>query len=239
MASSVAEPATLGRTAKRGVVAAVALAVFCVDVDFFALNLALPATARELHVTTTDLQWAIAVYQLTLASFLIPGGRLGDLLDSRDSSAQHIDLKGLVAVTLGIAAFTYAIDRGSTWGWLSASTLGLAAAGIALLAGFLVIERHVRSPLVDLKLFRNTCSRSAASRRGRRRVGGDLGHRRRRRRAVRGRRRHDPRGAHRPRQLRDGRDPDHDGRPRGARRARGGRAGVLRAAHPCRNRPRA
>ena len=80
MASGVAEPATLGRTAKRGVVAAVALAVFCVDVDFFALNLALPATARELHVTTTDLQWAIAVYQLTLASFLIPGGRLRDLL---------------------------------------------------------------------------------------------------------------------------------------------------------------
>ena len=27
-------------------------------------------TATELHVTTTDLQWAIAVYQLTLASFL-------------------------------------------------------------------------------------------------------------------------------------------------------------------------
>ena len=38
-------------------------------------NLALPATARELDVTTTNLQWAIAVYQLTLASILIPGGR--------------------------------------------------------------------------------------------------------------------------------------------------------------------
>src|SRR5919198_194483 len=258
MASGVAEPARVGTTAKRGVVAAVAVAVFCVDVDFFALNLALPATARELDVTTTNLQWAIAVYQLTLASFLIPGGRLGDLLgrkrvllagigtfgfasllcgasqsaemlifarfvqglgasmlfpvgisvisnafpvaergkaignvygvgglltdvidwrwvfffnvpfalaafaltvrnveESRDTSAHRIDVRGLVAVTAGIAAVTYAIDRGSTWGWLSASTLLLAAAGIALLFAFVAIERRVRSPLVDLGLFRN------------------------------------------------------------------------------------
>jgi MFS family permease len=269
MASGVAEPARVGTTAKRGVVAAVAVAVFCVDVDFFALNLALPATARELDVTTTNLQWAIAVYQLTLASFLIPGGRLGDLLgrrrvllagigtfgfasllcgasqsaemlifarfvqglgasmlfpvgisvisnafpvaergkaignvygvgaigtavgpfvgglltdvidwrwvfffnvpfalaafaltvrnveESRDTSAHRIDVRGLVAVTAGIAAVTYAIDRGSTWGWLSASTLLLAAAGIALLFTFVAIERRVRSPLVDLGLFRN------------------------------------------------------------------------------------
>jgi MFS family permease len=60
-----------------------------------------------------------------------------------------------VAVTAGIAAVAYAIDRGSTWGWLSASTLLLAAAGIALLFAFVAIERRVRSPLVDLDLFRN------------------------------------------------------------------------------------
>jgi hypothetical protein len=54
----------------------VSLAIFCVDVDFFALNLALPATARGLGVSTTDLQWAITVFQLTLASLLIPAGRL-------------------------------------------------------------------------------------------------------------------------------------------------------------------
>ena len=101
MASSVAEPATLGRTAKRGVVAAVALAVFCVDVDFFALNLALPATARELHVTTTDLQWAIAVYQLTLASFLIPGGRLGDLLGRKRVLVAGIAIFGFSPLLCG------------------------------------------------------------------------------------------------------------------------------------------
>jgi hypothetical protein len=38
----------------------------------------------------------------------------------------------LATITLGIAAFTYAIDRGSSWGWLNVRTLGLAGAGIGL-----------------------------------------------------------------------------------------------------------
>ena len=84
----------------------------------------------------------------TLAALLLTLRNVGE---SRDTSAQRIDLRGLVAVTLGVAAFTYAVDRGSAWGWLSASTLGLAAVGIGLLVLFLFIEAHVRSPLVDLE----------------------------------------------------------------------------------------
>ena len=36
---------------------AASLALFLVDLDFFALNLALPGMADELGVSTTDLQW--------------------------------------------------------------------------------------------------------------------------------------------------------------------------------------
>ncbi|MFL5849724.1 MAG: hypothetical protein ACJ76R_12390 [Solirubrobacteraceae bacterium] len=57
--------------------------------------------------------------------------------------------------TLGIAAFTYAIDRGSTWGWLNGRTLVLAGAGIGLVVLFLLLERRARDPLIDLGLFRN------------------------------------------------------------------------------------
>src|SRR3954451_5536406 len=103
MATSVAqpEPTKAAPSGDGRVVAAVALAVFCVDVDFFALNLALPATATELHVTTTDLQWAIAVYQLTLASFLIPGGRLGDLLGRKRMLLAGIGIFGLASLLCG------------------------------------------------------------------------------------------------------------------------------------------
>jgi EmrB/QacA subfamily drug resistance transporter len=59
------------------------LALFLVNLDFFALNLALPGMARELGVSTTDLQWVISGYMLALGAFLIPGGRLGDILGRR------------------------------------------------------------------------------------------------------------------------------------------------------------
>jgi len=45
-----------------------------VELDFFALNLALPDMARELETTTANLQWVISGYMLALAAFLIPGG---------------------------------------------------------------------------------------------------------------------------------------------------------------------
>ena len=80
---------------------------------------------------------------------------LRNVEESKDPLAESIDYRGLVAVAAGIAAITFAIDRGSTWGWLSLSTLGLAAAGVALLVGFVAIERRVKDPLVDLALFRN------------------------------------------------------------------------------------
>ena len=48
----------------------------------------------------------------------------------------------------------YAIVNGNAAGWLSARTIGLLGAAVALLALFLAIEVRVRSPLVPLGLFR-------------------------------------------------------------------------------------
>jgi EmrB/QacA subfamily drug resistance transporter len=74
-----------GRAASRPGLALVAasLALFLVDLDFFALNLALPGIAADLGVSTSDLQWVISGYMLALGAFLIPGGRLGDILGRR------------------------------------------------------------------------------------------------------------------------------------------------------------
>ena len=76
--------------------------------------------------------------------------------ESRDETVpRNIDLPGLLLVALGIAAVTFAVDRAADWGWLSPDTLGLIAAGLALLALFVLRERAARYPLVDLSLFRN------------------------------------------------------------------------------------
>lgn len=66
-----------------GVLVAASLAMFMVQLDFFALNLALPQMAQDLGVSITDLQWVLSGYMLALAAFLIPGGRLGDIYGRR------------------------------------------------------------------------------------------------------------------------------------------------------------
>ncbi len=261
------------RTARRRstLMVAAGLAMFAIDVDFFSLNLALPEMARELDTTTTNLQWAVSAGLLAVAAFLIPAGRIGDIVgrrpmflvgatvfglaslgcglstsagmligmrvvqgigasilmpltiavvshaytddsargraigliygigavggaagpflggllteslgwewvfffnvpfaigalvfglvgvpDSRDETApRHVDAVGAVLVALGIVAISYAFDQGPAWGWGSAGFLGLALAGVVLLALFVVVEARVRAPLVDLALFRN------------------------------------------------------------------------------------
>jgi len=65
-----------GEAKLKMVLAACALAMSATNLDFFALNLGIPGMARDLGVSTTDMQWAISGYMLALGAFLIPGGRL-------------------------------------------------------------------------------------------------------------------------------------------------------------------
>ena len=51
--------------------------------DSTIVNVGAPSIARDLHATTTQLQWVIAGYTLAMAVALITGGRLGDLFGRR------------------------------------------------------------------------------------------------------------------------------------------------------------
>jgi EmrB/QacA subfamily drug resistance transporter len=75
--------------------------------------------------------------------------------DSRVAAARrHFDLAGAISVTGGLVVLVFAIVRAQDWGWLSGRTLGLAAVALALLVGFVAIERRSPAPLVRLELFR-------------------------------------------------------------------------------------
>ena len=87
----------------------------------------------------------IAVFVLCL--LLVPGGR-GQALTGR------LDLAGAITVTGALMLAVYAIVNGNQAGWLSAQTLGLLAAAVAVLGAFLVIESRVSAPLVPLRLFK-------------------------------------------------------------------------------------
>ena len=85
------------------VLVATAMAMFATNLDFFALNLSIPGMARELDVSTTDMQWAISGFMLALGSFLIPGGRLGDLLGRRRMLIVGTAIFGIASLAGGLA----------------------------------------------------------------------------------------------------------------------------------------
>lgn len=59
------------------------------------------------------------------------------------------------AAALGVGALLLlGLGEGSSWGWSSAATLASLAAGLAGLAGFVLLERRGPEPLLDLGLFR-------------------------------------------------------------------------------------
>jgi EmrB/QacA subfamily drug resistance transporter len=105
---------------------------------------------------TEALSWRwIFLINIPLGAFTI-AMVLRYVRESRDETVpRRIDFLGLATVALGIGMATFAIDRGEEWGWLSAPTIGVFLAGLALLALFVAVERRVRWPLVDLDLFRN------------------------------------------------------------------------------------
>ncbi|MDI2130022.1 MFS transporter [Yinghuangia seranimata] len=73
--------------------------VFITTLDFFIVNVAIPATQADLGASSAAIQWVVAGYGLALAGLLITGGRLGDMAGRR-----RMFMIGLGAFTIASAA---------------------------------------------------------------------------------------------------------------------------------------
>jgi EmrB/QacA subfamily drug resistance transporter len=65
-----------------------------------------------------------------------------------------LDILGFGAIAGGLFAMLLALEEGSDWGWTSYPVLILFAVASNLLILFVIIERQVASPLINLKIFR-------------------------------------------------------------------------------------
>src|SRR5690242_1333373 len=63
---------------KAMILVALLLAAFVINLDTTIVNVALPALVRELHATTTELQWVVDAYNLVFAALLLTFGSLSD-----------------------------------------------------------------------------------------------------------------------------------------------------------------
>jgi MFS family permease len=71
--------------------------------DFFIVNVALPAMQRSLHAGGSTLEWVAAGYALTTAVLLIASGRLGDRYGRRRMFTLGLALFTLASAACGIA----------------------------------------------------------------------------------------------------------------------------------------
>jgi EmrB/QacA subfamily drug resistance transporter len=72
----------------------------------------------------------------------------------RPMRSRDFDLTGALAATIGLSLLVLGIVRTDQTGWGSVPTLAIIAAGIVLLAGFVLVEgRFARAPLMPLRIW--------------------------------------------------------------------------------------
>src|ERR687886_207366 len=59
------------RRRKPLILASLLLAAFAINVDTTIVNVALPTLVRELHASTTQLEWIVDAYNLVFAAFVL------------------------------------------------------------------------------------------------------------------------------------------------------------------------
>ncbi len=127
--------------------AVLCLSVLIVVVDNTIVNVALPTLVRDLHASTTSLQWVVDAYTLTLAGLLVTFGSLGDRF------GRHRFLGGgLLIFALGsaLAAFSNSSDQ------LIASrvVMGVGAAAVMpttlSILTFVFVDAHERVKAIAL-----------------------------------------------------------------------------------------
>jgi MFS family permease len=84
-------------------VAAMALPLLLLEIDFFGMMVAMPTIGRELQVSTTDLQCLVNAFQLAFAAPLAAIGRLGDVLGRRRVLLLGVGLFGVSSALAGLA----------------------------------------------------------------------------------------------------------------------------------------
>jgi EmrB/QacA subfamily drug resistance transporter len=89
----------------------------------------------------------IGVAALALTPRIVPDSRLA-------TTRRRFDALGAIMSTAGLVVLVDAISQAPQYGWGATRTVSLLAASVALLVGFVLVERRVESPVLPLSIFR-------------------------------------------------------------------------------------
>ena len=82
---------------------AVAFGLFMIMLDNTVVNVALPAIARDLHISISELEWIVTGYALVFAALLITGGKLADMYGRRKIFVIGLVIFSLSSLACGLA----------------------------------------------------------------------------------------------------------------------------------------
>src|SRR5881227_1531068 len=110
------------------------LASFAINLDTTIVNVALPSLVRELHASTSQLQWIVDAYSLVFAALLLVSGSLSDRLGR----------KGMLLAGLGVfGAGTFVGGLTTTPGQLIAALAVMGVGGARVFPATLSVISNV------------------------------------------------------------------------------------------------
>ena len=103
-------------------------------------------------VLTQYVSWRWTLYVNLVFAAIAVAGALAWIRPSRPDARPRMDWPGAVLACAGLFLIVFGFSRGETAGWTAPQTLGSLAAGLVLLAGFVVAEQRSGHPLLPLRV---------------------------------------------------------------------------------------
>ncbi len=104
---------------------------------------------------TEYLNWRWCLYVNVALAGVALIGALRLLVNQPRDPDVRLDVPGSVLAVAGLVSFVYGMSEAATNGWGAPLTIALIAVGVALLAGFVMLERRVAHPLLPLRVVLN------------------------------------------------------------------------------------
>ena len=102
------------------------------------------------HMGLSAAYWFGAIFSALALAALLPV-----VPRASETSDAPLDGRGAVLLSAGLVALLLAIGQGGAWGWTSPVILSLLAAAVVVIAVWVVVQLHVPTPLVDIRLLRH------------------------------------------------------------------------------------
>jgi len=103
-------------------------------------------------VLTEYLSWRWCLYVNVVLALVAVTGAVRLLANQPRDTRVHLDPAGTVLVVAGLVGVVYGLSEAETKGWGAPATIALLAAGVVLLAAFVLVERRVPHPLLPLRI---------------------------------------------------------------------------------------